>query len=154
MECSNCFKTNEEIYGKIITEFNNHRFLVVLLLKIVLNLQKLWCNYCFCQNNIKCKMCVYAEKYQDKQYEIYENSLNFNFLNNFHTILRKDLADLKSHSRHIVCELLSREYYYEHKDWFNGKVYSYSLLHSIKIYEKDIVDENNSTKIIFFNKID
>ena len=48
--------------------------------------------------NYKCKFFV---KYKNKEYVIYENSLKFDFLENFAQLLYNDLHELRFEKMHI-----------------------------------------------------
>ena len=50
---------------------------------------------------------------------------------------------------HLVCNLINRKFFYNHRDWFSGDIESYSISQALDIYENDKIDEikNNDFKI-------
>ena len=45
----NCFKDNEELFVKAVTEFEGCCSLVVFLLNVVLNITEIWERFCKCE---------------------------------------------------------------------------------------------------------
>ena len=91
-----CFKTNEEEFKTIMTEFESRRGLVVFILSIILNKQDICMKYCKCKKlTDSCNVCQFYQIYKEKQYIVYQNSLNYDFLEKFHLNLFKDLQKIK-----------------------------------------------------------
>ena len=96
MACKNCFKDNEELFIKSVTEFKSRRFLVEFLLKIVLNIQLIWLWFCSCKKvSDRCLVCQFYAIYKEQQYKIYENLLNLDFLERFHSHTVRNLQILR-----------------------------------------------------------
>lgn len=56
------------------------------LLKIVLNIQQIWLRFRSCKKvSDHCFLCQFYAIYKKQQYEIYENLLNLDFLERFHS---------------------------------------------------------------------
>ena len=141
MACKNCFKDNEELFIKSVTEFKSRRFLVECFLKIVLNIQQIWLRFCSCKKvSDRCLVCQFYAIYKEQQYKIHENSLNLDFLERFHSHTVRNLQILRREDSHIACELVNRPFFYNHKDWFTGEVDSYNILQCLDIFESDKID--------------
>ena len=99
MACKNCFKDNQELFIESVTEFQSRRYLVVFLLKIVLNFQQIWLRFCSCKS-FRSMFSLFYAAYKEEQHKIYENSLNLDFFRtvsfscceNFTNIKKKRLS--------------------------------------------------------------
>ena len=86
MACNFC--KNDDLFFKTVTEFENRKSLLLLLLNTILNINVRAHRYCYCkvEDNDRCEICVLIYIYEDEQFKIYENSLNIGF---FNTISKK-----------------------------------------------------------------
>ena len=139
MTCENCFKDNVEAFEKTSCQFKSRRPLVIFLLNIVLNIKDLWGRYCFCVKKVgvlPCSICQFRVVYLNDEYNIYENSFDLNFLSVFHQHIYKNLKCLLLETdSHIACRLINKQYFYIHKDWFNGSQEQFYLPYCLDIYE-------------------
>ena len=94
MVCENCLVNKTEKFQKTTCLFQSRQPLVIFLLTVVLNIQKCWKDYCFCIDAKKYLICQIRTVYLHDQYDIYENSLNMDFLSKFHQHLVKNLNRL------------------------------------------------------------
>ena len=79
MACNACIKENEDLFVKTVTEFDSQWSVVELLL--VLNIQLLWARFCECEKlTDHCNVCRLCLIYKDKEFKIYKNLLNLDFL--------------------------------------------------------------------------
>ena len=152
MSCINCFKNNAEAFEKATCVFQSRRSLVLFLLNMVLNIKDLWEHYCFCDSSvILCAVCQFKIVYLNDEYDLYENSLDFNFLARFQDHVHKNLKRLLLETDgHFVCELINRKFFYAHKDWFTGKIEQCYLPYWLQVYENDKIKniKNKEFKIV------
>ena len=66
--------------------------------------------------------------------------LNLDFLEQFHSHAVRNLQILRKEDSHIVCKLVNRLSFYNHKDWFTGEVDSYNILQCLDIFESGKID--------------
>ena len=74
--------------------------------------------------------------YMNGEYYLYENCLDGDFLHYFHLHMCENLKKLTILDNHIVCKLLNNQYHYQHRDWFTGEKYQYSILGCLENYEQ------------------
>ena len=88
--------------------------------------------------------------YWNDQYDIYENSFDMDFLVRFHSHLQNNLWLLLKADSHIACELVSRQFYYIHKDWFSGQVERFYIPYCLDIYQSDKMNsiKNKEFKVV------
>ena len=80
MAYKNCFKDNEELFAKTVTEFEGRCSFVVFLLNVVLNITEIWERFCKCEKiSDCCLVCEFRITYKKYQYDIYKNLLNMDF---------------------------------------------------------------------------
>ena len=88
------------------------------LLKIVLNIQQIWLRFCSCKKvSDRCSTCQFYAPYKEQQYKIYENLLNLDFIERFHShivrnlqILRKEdtlISPVSLRYRLVISEILN-----------------------------------------------
>ena len=66
----NCFKDNEELFVKTVTEFEGCCSLVVFLLNVVLNITEIWERFCKCKKiSDCCLVCEFRTTYKNYQYD-------------------------------------------------------------------------------------
>ena len=149
MACQNSYKNNIESFKKATCVFDSRRSLVLFLLNIILNIEDIWEDYCFCESCVvPCLVCQFRIAYLHDQYAIYENSFNLQFLADFHQDLHRYLKKiLLKMDSHFACKLINKKFFYVHKDWFTGKLENYYLLHCFRVFEdnkiKDIKKKND-----------
>ena len=151
MACKNCLKDNEELFNHSTSIFKSRQSLVVFLLNVVLNIKDLWESYCYSEKvSEKCSLCQFKMIYWNDQYAIYENSFNMDFLVRFYSHMERNLWRLLKIDSHIPCELVSRQFYYIHKDWFSGQVERFYIPYCLDIYENDKMNsiKNNEFKFV------
>ena len=64
--------------------------------------------------------------------------------------MERNLWRLLKVDSHIPCKLVSRQFYYIHKDWFSGQVERFYILYCLDIYENDKMNsiKNNEFKFV------
>lgn len=75
---------------------------------------------------------------------------SLDFLAKYHSNLFYYVNQLFETKNHRVCYILSNEYHYVWKNWYNGKDYCFSLSHAIKHKEEESdinKNKNNDFKI-------
>ena len=90
-----------------------------------------------------CNVCRLYLLYKDKEFKIYKNSLNLDFLKRFAQKVASDLQIIRKENAHLVCNLINRKIFYNNLE-------SYSISQALDIYENDKIDEikNNDFKIV------
>lgn len=88
--------------------------------------------------------------YLNDEYDLYENSFDFNFLATYHSHVYANLKKLLEVKNHVVCKLLNTKLYYLHKDWFTGERDRYYLHYCLDIYEDNQINKikNNEFKVV------
>ena len=94
---------------------------MITVLKIILNIEKMFQYYCFCYGKKQCDICAARVNFKGRQYFLYQNGLNFNKDNEIVKDLLKVLKDVTFRNNHFVCGLINRKYYYTGQNWFSGK---------------------------------
>ena len=149
--CQKRFKDNDE-FEKATCQFNSQRSLVIFLLNIVLNVKDLWEHYCFCDKVgvLPCSVCQFRAVYLNDEYDIYENLFDLNFLLKFQSHVCRNLRSLLEIDCHMACQLISRKYFYVHKDWFDGSLERFYLPFGLDIYEHRKINDikNKDSKIV------
>ena len=141
MACNVCIKENEDFFVKTITEFDSPRSLAEFLLNIVLNIQLLWARFCECEKlTDHCNVCRLCLIYKNEEFKIYKNSFNLDFLERF-AQKASDLQIIRKKKAHLVCNLINRQFFYNHCDWFSREIESYSISWALDIYENNKIDE-------------
>ena len=49
--------------------------------------------------------------------------------------MRENLKKLTIMENHTVCKLLNKQYHYQHRHWFTGHKYEYTVLECLEKYE-------------------
>ena len=144
MNCVNCLQENNAAFDGKVNDFQGRRPLVVFLLNTVLNSKDICKNFCYCPKIIgKCLACPFKIYYLNSEYDIYENCFDCRFLHFFHSQMRENLKKLTIIENHIVCKLLNKQYHYQHRDWFTGHRYEYTVLECLEKY-----GDHNINKIV------
>ena len=139
MACNACIKENEDLFVKTVTEFDSQWSVVELLL--VLNIQLLWARFCECEKlTDHCNVCRLCLIYKNEEFKIYKNSFNLDFLERF-AQKASDLQIIRKKKPHLVCNLINRQFFYNHRDWFSREIESYSISWALDIYENNKIDE-------------
>ena len=97
------------------------------LIKIVINIQKLWEEFCTCDGVEICLVCQTNLHYNKYEYIIYQNSLNLDFLSKVRENLVGNLYKLEN-ERYFVCRIINEKYQYKHTDWSTGDVLFFNCL--------------------------
>lgn len=79
--------------------------------------------------------------YVDYDYDLYKNMFNLNFLAKCHSNLIHYLSQLFETKKHCVCFILSNEYHYYWKDWYDGEECRISLWDAIEHKEKHDINK-------------
>ena len=85
--------------------------------------------------NINVIFVFFYKKCKNNQFLIYENSLKFGFLEKFTQKLYTDLYNLRQKNAHMICCLIKKKNYYEHRDWFDGSKRQYNTAQALEICE-------------------
>ena len=88
--------------------------------------------------------------YLNDEYDLYESSLNFNFLAIYHSHVYSNLKKLLEVKNHVVCKLVNTKFYYLNKDWFTGERDRYYLPYCLDIYESNQINKikKNEFKVV------
>ena len=150
MVCENCLVNKTEKFQKTTCLFQSRQPLVIFLLTVVLNIQKCWKDYCFCIDAKKYLICQIRTVYLHDQYDIYENSLNMDFLSKFHQHLVKNLNRLIEIDYHFVCKVINEKFFYIQKDIFDGNKKHLDLYFCLNKLENKKINQiiSNDLKII------
>lgn len=150
MVCENCFVNKTEKFQKTTFLFQSHQPLVIFLLTVVLNIQQYWKDYWFCIDAKKCLICQIQTVYLNDQYDIYENSLNMDFLSKFHQHLVKNLNRLIEIDCHFVCKVINEKFFYIQKDIFDGNKKHLDLYFCLNKLENKKINQiiSNDLKIV------
>ena len=123
MACPNCFVNETEKFQKTTCVFKSRQLLVLFLLNVVLNIEKFWAGFCYCADSkLICFICQMRVFYLNDQYDIYENSLNMDFLSKFHQDLITNLNNLLEMECLFGCKVINPKYFYTVKDFFDGHI--------------------------------
>ena len=141
--CKNCFLFDEEKLEIACCFFTERHSLAFSLLNVVLNIQKMWLQFCKCDGNNICLPYQANICYRDYQYVVYKNCLNLDFLSTVRENLHQNLLKISTSYNHFFCEIINKKYLYHHKDWFTGENVTYDLDFCLTFYEK-----NEMNKII------
>ena len=136
MTCSNCLRENNVAFDQTVNYFQGRRPLVVFLLNTVLNSKEICKNHCKITMG-KCLACQFRIFYMNSEYDLYENCFDGCFFHFFHLRMCENLKKLTILDNHIICKLLNKQFYYQHRDWFTGPKFQYSILECLESYEKD-----------------
>ena len=123
MAYQNCFVNETEKFQKTTCVFKSRQPLVLFLLNVVLNIEKFWAGFCYCTDSkLICFICQMRVFYLNDQYDIYENSLNMDFLSKFHQDLITNLNNLLEMECLFGCKVINPKYFYTVKDFFDGHI--------------------------------
>ena len=88
--------------------------------------------------------------YLNDQYDIYENSLNLDFLLKFHQHLIKNLKNLLEIDCHFVCKVINENYFYSIKYIFDASKKHFYLSEYLNEFENMKINEikSNDFKIV------
>ena len=147
--CKNCFLADEEKLENACCYFVSRHSLVLFLLNVILNIQKMWFEFCTCDGK---NICLSSEAnicYREYQYSIYNQCLNLDFLTKVKENLYYNLSEMIKKNNHFVCKIINNQFYYENISWFNGHKYEYSLENTLLFFEQKMIDKiiNNDFKI-------
>ena len=125
--CSNCFNSDPEKLDVLFKEKSDEgrKSLLIMILTVALNIEKMFQYYCFCHDKMQCAICAASEKFKGAHYLFYQNSLNFNKDNKIVADLLKVLKEISFRNNHFVCGLINHKYYYTSQNWFSGKKSSF-----------------------------
>ena len=121
--CSNCFNVNPQKLDELFNQKSKEerKPFLVFIINIILNIQKTYQYYCFCQDKRECLICAIGASFKDTQYGLYQHSRDFNsdslVVKDLHTVLIQAIMQ----NNHFVCSLLNTKFYYSADNWFSGK---------------------------------
>ena len=111
--------------------------MVLFLLKVVLNIEKYYKDFCVCkEGTVTCYFCVVARVYEGASYQLFEKFLNLDFLIKFKARLYGTICFLQEQNSHFVCTILEKEFYYKQKCFFSGNNVKISLRAASEEWEK------------------
>ena len=151
MSCQNCFKNNMDAFEKATCVFSSCRPLVIFILNVLLNIKDFKNCLCICKKDFLCLPCQFRMVYLNDDYDIYENSFNLHFLFVFHRHLYENLKILLVEvESHLACELINKNHFYVHKDFFDGKIERFYLSDCLEDYENKKINyiKKNDLKIV------
>ena len=150
MACENCFVNKTEKFQKTTCILKSRQSLVLFLLKVVLNIEMFWVDFCYCTDSkLICSICQMRVVYLNDQYDIYENSFNMDFLSKFHHDLIANLNSLFEIECHFVCKVINTKYFYTVKDFFDGHIKHFDLSDCLKEFENKRINRiKNNFKIV------
>ena len=130
------------------------------LINIVMNIQKLWEEFCTCDGVEICLLCQANLHYNKYEHTIYQNCLNMDFLSKVRENLVGNLYKLENEG-HFVCRIINEKYQYKHTDWFTGDVLFFNLEDCLLRWEQKKINEVLGQKVkvqiepfdFFFRKI-
>ena len=131
MACQNCFVNETEKFQKTTCVFKSRQPLVLFLLNVVLNIEKFWADFCYrTDSKLICFICQMRVFYLNDQYDIYENSLNTDFLSKFHQDLITNLTCSKWNATLYVKSLIQSTFtlFYTVKYFFDGHILIYLIV--------------------------
>ena len=140
MVCDNCLKFDKDCFEYKCNVFENRHVLVVFLINIVMNIQKLWEEFCMCDGVEICFICQANLHYNKYEHTIYQNCLNLDFLSKVRENLVENLYKLENEG-HFVCRIINQKYQYQHPDWFTGYVLFFNLEHYLLRWEQKKINE-------------
>lgn len=108
--------------------------------------------FCYCKEKNECKLCKITRIYYEYEYKLYENMFDLDFSIRCHASLYCYINRLFNTRKHCACCYLHQEFSYKWKDWYNGKVYSVSLMEAIQ--HKEEHDKNQTKYNNFENKLE
>ena len=135
-QCKNCFLFDEEKLEESFYHFKDRHSLVLFMLNIILNIQKIYLEFCKCDGTNICLPCQSNNCYKEYQDQIYQHCLNFDFLSNVKVNLHRNLFKMVATFNHFLCEILNRKYQYSFKCWFTGEELKYDLDTCLVQYEE------------------
>lgn len=149
MDCSHCSELNQPEFGWKTCTFKNRRELLFFLLNTLLNIKCFTDQLYYCENRKECLICITKRTRTGYEYDLYKNMFDLDFLVKCHADLYNYLNQLFKTKKHCTCFILSNEYNYLWKDWFNGRNYRVSLSDAIKHKEQHDINKirNNDLKI-------
>lgn len=120
----------------------SRRHIVLFLLRIVLNIQKYYKDFCECAGpHTNCYVCTYARNEKNSAYQLYENCLNLDFLTKFQATLHGQVCFLYDHSPHFAVMIFEREFFYEHTCFFTGNIIKISLEAAYSEWENEKIKQ-------------
>ena len=115
--------------------FEDRYHLAVFLLNTILNIQTEWFRFFKCKRYEICLVCQARSCYEDFLYQIYEHSLDLNYLAKIRENLYKNMLKLLTLDNHFVCHIINKKYKYFYRDWFTGKKHQYHAELCSETYE-------------------
>lgn len=123
------FATMEKstIHAMFFSE-KSRRHIILFLLRIVLNIQKYYKDFCECAGpHTNCYVRTYARNEKNSAHELYENCLNLDFLTKCQPTLHGQVCFLYDHSPHFAVTIFKREFFYKRKCFLTGNIIKISL---------------------------
>ena len=144
------FKKNRDLFEKKPHLFEDRYHLAVFLLNTILNIQTEWFRFCKCKRYEICLVCQAKSCYEDFQYQIYEHSLDLNYLTKITENLYKNMLKLLTLDKHFVCHIMNKKYKHYHRDWFTGQKNEYDIEVCSGTHEQTIINKicSNNCKVV------
>ena len=121
LTCSNDCMLSKKNFT-ICLGFLSRRDLLYTFLNIILNIEKHYKNFCKCNENILCPPCTVANTYRNKQYSLFENCFDFDFIHKVSVHLNESLLFLHKDMSHFIFKIYHDRFHFEHKCFFTGKI--------------------------------
>ena len=109
--------------------FESRKDMAVFILKVILNVQKYFIQFCKCDGEAIYLQCEIANMFNSETtYEIYKNCLNLDFLLKVKQNLHLKLCELQEKHNHFLCKItINEKYHYSIKSVFINEKYHYSI---------------------------
>ena len=146
MVCNNCLKCDKNYFEYKCNVFDNRHALVLFLINIVMNIQKLREEFCTCDGVEICLVCQANLHYNKYEHTTYQNCLNLDFLSKVRENLVGNLYKLENEG-HFVCRIINEKYQYKHTDWFTGDVLFFNLEDCLLRWEQKKINEVLGQKV-------
>ena len=146
MVCDNCLKCGKDYFEYKCNVFDNRHALVLFLINIVMNIQKLREEFCTCDGVEICLVCQANLHYNKYEHTTYQNCLNLDFLSKVRENLVGDLYKLEN-EEHFFCRIINEKYQYKHTDWFTGDVLFFNLEDCLLRWEQKKINEVLGLKV-------
>ena len=127
-DCSICKSLTKDNFDQETSVFTSRRAVLYFLLNNLLSIKKYQDHLCYCsQRERKCTICDITNEFYGVEYDLYENMLNFDFLNQIHSRLFMDVNKMFASNR-CLCLILNHKFAYIWKDWYTGEKHSVYIL--------------------------
>ena len=140
-ECSIYRSLTKDNFDQKASVFTSRRAVLYFSLNDLLTIKKYRDHLCYCsQRERKCTIREIINDFYGVEYDLYENMLNFDFLNQIHRRLFMHLNKMFASNR-CLCLILNHKFAYVWKDWYTGEKHSVYLEDKIAYKEKIDMDK-------------